>query len=241
MKEVHYQIDTSISSAEIYTELLREYEAKLLTLSKVTEIEKNNLFNLLNKIGACISVRDMKNKILSECSNPLDEITPHPQLDNLFKEIKNLSKIPLSLIQIEKLSLLGMLEFYSSLIIRDDLPSLSDIEQYEFYKELIKYLMDINYILGTTISEIAETSKRAKGGKTKAENYNKKMKPIYDEAFRLFKSNNPETNYKWKSKSECAKYFIKKYYREYPHTDIILDHKKIVTEITNRINNNLSY
>lgn len=241
MKEVYYQIDTSISSAEIYTELLREYDSKLLTLSKITEIEKNKLYNLLNKIGACIGVRDMENKILSESGNPIDEITPNPKLENLLKEIKALSKTPLSLIQIEKLSLLGMLEFYSSLIIRDDLPPSSDIEQYEFYKELIKHLMDINYILGSVIAEISETSKRAKGGKTKAENYNKKMKPLYDEAFKLFKSNNPETNQKWKSKSECAKYFIKKYYREYPHTDIILDSKKIVSEITDRINNNLSY
>ena len=70
----------------------------------------------------------------------------------------------------------------------------------------------------------------AKGGLTKAEKYREKMNPIFDEVFALFQSR------KWKSKAECAKYFIKEFYLKNPDAAIELDSKKLVTEITNRIN-----
>ncbi|MDC4368361.1 hypothetical protein OHV40_19545, partial [Acinetobacter baumannii] len=68
------------------------------------------------------------------------------------------------------------------------------------------------------------------GGLARAEKYREKMTPIFDEVFVLFQSR------KWKSKSECAKYFIKEFYLENPETEIDLDPKKLVAEITNRIN-----
>lgn len=68
------------------------------------------------------------------------------------------------------------------------------------------------------------------GGLAKAEKYREKMTPIFDEVFVLFQCR------KWKSKSECAKYFIKEFYLKNPETEIDLDPKKLVTEITNRVN-----
>ena len=68
------------------------------------------------------------------------------------------------------------------------------------------------------------------GGLARAEKYREKMTPIFDEVFALFQSR------KWKSKSECAKYFIKEFYLKNPDAAIELDSKKLVTEITNRIN-----
>ena len=74
------------------------------------------------------------------------------------------------------------------------------------------------------------------GGLARAEKYREKMNPIFNELFLLFEKRNPSNNKKWKSKGECAKYFIKEYYLNNPKTDIDLDPKKLVTEITNRIN-----
>jgi hypothetical protein len=68
------------------------------------------------------------------------------------------------------------------------------------------------------------------GGFAKAKKYQEKMHPIFDEVFTLFESR------KWKSKAECVKYFIKNFYSKNPNTDIELDSKKMVAEITNRIN-----
>ena len=68
------------------------------------------------------------------------------------------------------------------------------------------------------------------GGLARAEKYREKMTPIFDEVFALFQSR------KWKSKAECAKYFIKEFYLKNPDAAIELDSKKLVTEITNRIN-----
>lgn len=82
----------------------------------------------------------------------------------------------------------------------------------------------------------AKSSQAAKGGQAKAENYRVRMSPIFDEIFNLFQSSHPVTAKKWKSKSECAKYFIKEFYLKNPDTEIDLDPKKLVAEITNRIN-----
>ena len=63
------------------------------------------------------------------------------------------------------------------------------------------------------------------------------MNPIFDEAFNLFTQNNPKTGTRWNSKKECANFFIRNFYKNNPDTDIDLDAKKIVQEITNRLNN----
>lgn len=81
-----------------------------------------------------------------------------------------------------------------------------------------------------------KSSQASKGGQTKAENYRAKMNPIFDKLFNLYQNSHPITAKKWKSKSECAKYFIKEFYLENPETEIDLDPKKLVAEITNRIN-----
>ncbi|MEK5788142.1 hypothetical protein V3528_10150 [Acinetobacter johnsonii] len=84
--------------------------------------------------------------------------------------------------------------------------------------------------------DATKSSQASKGGQTKAENYRAKMNPIFDELFDLFQNPHPVTARKWKSKSECAKYFIKEFYLKNPDTEIDLDPKKLVAEITNRIN-----
>lgn len=81
------------------------------------------------------------------------------------------------------------------------------------------------------ITAIAST-----GGLAKARNYRKRMNPIFEEVFCLFKNNNPTNGKKWKSKNECVNYYIKNFYKENPDTEIDLDSKKLVQEITNRIN-----
>ena len=60
------------------------------------------------------------------------------------------------------------------------------------------------------------------GGLARAEKYREKMTPIFDEVFALFQSR------KWKSKAECAKYFIKEFYLKNPDAAIELDSKKLV-------------
>ena len=75
------------------------------------------------------------------------------------------------------------------------------------------------------------------GNIKKLEKYREKMNPIFDEAFNLFTKNNPKTGTRWNSKKECANFFIRNFYKNNPNTDIDLDAKKIVQEITNRLNN----
>ena len=91
-------------------------------------------------------------------------------------------------------------------------------------------------------SEISRKSKQARkvfasnGGLAKARKYREQMNPIFDQVFILFQGGNPNNHKRWKSKSECAKYFIKEFYLKNPETEIDLDPKKLVFEITNRIN-----
>lgn len=74
------------------------------------------------------------------------------------------------------------------------------------------------------------------GGFARAEKYRQKMNPIFDSAYKLFIDRNPQNKKTWKSKSECAKYFIKDFYQNNPESDLDLDPKTIVKEITIRIN-----
>lgn len=74
------------------------------------------------------------------------------------------------------------------------------------------------------------------GGKAKNDNYNKKMNPIFDEVFNLYQNPNLATVKKWKNRTECARYFIRKFYEQHPDTDVSLNESKLVTAITERIN-----
>lgn len=114
------------------------------------------------------------------------------------------------------------------------------------YSSIIKQLtifFEVNFRNSITMTEgtkllidSTKSSQASKGGQTKAENYRAKMSPIFDELFDLFQNPHPVTARKWKSKSECAKYFIKEFYLKNPQTLIDLDPKKLVNEITNRVN-----
>ena len=84
--------------------------------------------------------------------------------------------------------------------------------------------------------DATKSSQASKGGQAKAENYRSKMNHIFEELFDLFQNPHPVTARKWKSKSECAKYFIKEFYLKNPQTELDLDPKKLVAEITNRVN-----
>lgn len=117
-----------------------------------------------------------------------------------------------------------------------------EMEHASIVKQVITFL-EINFINSLTMTDgtkllvdSAKSSQAAKGGQAKAENYRVRMSPIFDEIFNLFQSSHPVTAKKWKSKSECAKYFIKEFYLKNPDTEIDLDPKKLVAEITNRIN-----
>lgn len=92
----------------------------------------------------------------------------------------------------------------------------------------------VRYFVEKTIKE--ERSGRVKGAQVRYENYKAKMSPIFDEAYQLFINPHPLTQGRWKSKMECAKYYVNDFYKKFPDTDIDLDHKKLVTEISNRIN-----
>lgn len=75
------------------------------------------------------------------------------------------------------------------------------------------------------------------GGKAKAKNYKIKMEPLFQEVYQLYKNGNPEENgKKWKSKNKCAQYFIKSYYLKNKDNAIELDAKRLVDELTKKIN-----
>jgi len=96
----------------------------------------------------------------------------------------------------------------------------------------LQTLIETNNISNSLLNKVA-----SKGGFARAEKYREKMNPIFDEAFNLFTKNNPKTGTRWNSKKECANFFIRNFYKNNPNTDIDLDAKKIVQEITNRLNN----
>jgi hypothetical protein len=96
----------------------------------------------------------------------------------------------------------------------------------------LQTLIETNNISNSLLNKVA-----SKGGFARAEKYREKMNPIFDEAFNLFTQNNPKTGTRWNSKKECANFFIRNFYKNNPDTDIDLDAKKIVQEITNRLNN----
>lgn len=92
-------------------------------------------------------------------------------------------------------------------------------------------LIETNKISNSILNKVA-----SKGGFARAEKYKEKMNPIFEEAFTLFTKNNPKTGTRWNSKKECANFFIRDFYAKNPNTEIDLDAKKIVQEITKRLN-----
>ena len=117
-----------------------------------------------------------------------------------------------------------------------------EMEHASIVKQIITFL-EINFINSLTMTDgtkllidATKSSQASKGGQAKAENYRSKMNPIFEELFDLFQNPHPVTARKWKSKSECAKYFIKEFYLKNPQTEIDLDPKKLVSEITSRVN-----
>lgn len=124
-------------------------------------------------------------------------------------------------------------------------------DEHNYLVDVIDYLSDLEEITSRHFTgevtrhfvekAIEKTTKkerepRQKGGFIKAEKDRKKMTPIVDDVFSLYLTPNPLTGKKWKSKAECARYFIKNFYLRHPDTDTELDPKKLVAKITKRIN-----
>lgn len=102
---------------------------------------------------------------------------------------------------------------------------------YKLQELLIEAVEEAENIEAAVISK-----EKSRIAKIKAEQYREKMTPIFDDLFEIFQNFDPKTKAKWTSKNKCAKYFIRQFYQKNPNTKLDLDPKKLVSEITRRIN-----
>lgn len=110
----------------------------------------------------------------------------------------------------------------------EHLSMLEDIVSHHVGGEAVRYFVE------KTINEAR--SPRSKGGKIRAENYKAKMNPFFEEVYDLFI--NPPSDIKngWKSRAQCARYYVKHFPKRHPDFDIDFDIDKLVSEISTRIN-----
>lgn len=244
-KSIELVIDKSNPYVKICKELIDDSRLKLSYLVSLTGLKEVELLRYFCWIGGyglaeCVVTDDDYDNELKQVIN-----AAHQDAQGAFKEFNKVSKIVLTWDQATTLAVgITSIEFVLSEIAVDrESRTWSEAEQYENFKRIIKAITTANFLIGLAISDISETKAKnqikkmaSTGGKARANNYNIKMDPIFDKVFLLFQEGDPRTGKKWRFKSVCAKYFIKEFYSKNPETDIDLDTKKLVEEITNRLN-----
>ncbi|MFV5589869.1 hypothetical protein [Acinetobacter variabilis] len=244
---IELDIDLSNPFTRLCHELINANRDKLHLLISFTGLNKTQLIRYFCCIGAYGFAKSLLETDEVESNAEIKEHlnTLYDDAQGAFKELNQLSKISFSWDQATSLatSITSTEMILKEITINSDSKKLSEAEQYENFTRIIKIINRAEFIFGNTMNSISE-KKRMKqvkemastGGKAKANKYLEKMNPIFNEVFSLYQTPNPITGKKWKSKSECAKYFIKQFYLQNPLTDIDLDPKKLVQEITSRIN-----
>lgn len=241
-----FVIDESNPYVKICKELIDDSRLKLsylVTLTGLKEVEFLRYFCWIGGYGLaeCMVTDDDYDTEIKQVINAV-----HQDAQGAFKELNKVSKIVFTWNQAITLavgitSIEGIL---SEITVDRESRDWNEAEQYENFKQIIKIITTANFLIGHAINDISEAKFKnqikkmaSTGGKAKASNYNTKMDPIFDEVFLLFQEGDPRTGKKWRFKSVCVKYFIKEFYIKNPETDIDLDPKKLVNEITNRLNN----
>ncbi|WP_180114351.1 hypothetical protein [Acinetobacter sp. YH12063] len=242
-KSMELVLDRSNPYVMICDELIDESKSRLLHLATLTGLPNTELLNFFYWIGG---YGLMKSMVASDDDESVKEVlnTTYKDAQNAFIKLNKLSKITLTWEQVTSLAV-GIVTIEMILLeitVDRESKKLSEVEQYEIFKTIIKIINRANFLIGHAMSNISESIElkqikmASTGGKAKAKNYLTKMNPIFDEAFNLYQTSNPITGKKWKSKSECVKFFIKDFYLKNPNTEIELDTKKLVEEITIRLN-----
>ncbi|WP_180002773.1 MULTISPECIES: hypothetical protein [unclassified Acinetobacter] len=245
-KSIELVIDKNNPYTKICKELIDDSRLKLSYLASLAELKEVELLRYFCWIGGyglagCMFPPD--DDYDNEVKQVINSIYKDAQ--GAFNELNKVSKISFTWDQATTLavgitSIEGILR---EIAVDRESRDWNETEQYENFKQIIKIINTANFLIGHAMNDIYEAKAKnqikkmaSTGGKAKSSNYNTKMDPIFDEVFLLFQEGDPRTGKKWRFKSVCAKYFIKEFYLKNPKTDIDLDPKKLVKEITNRLN-----
>lgn len=245
-KSIELVIDISNPYARICNELINESRSKLSYLTSISGLKEVELLRYFGWIGGyglaeCISPPD------DDYDNELKQVinSLYKDAQGAFNELNKVSKIIFTWEQASSLAtgIASIENILREIAVDRESRDWNEDEQYENFKQIIKIITSANFLIGRAMNDISEAKFKnqikkmaSTGGKAKASNYNTKMDPIFDEVFLLFQEGDPRTGKKWRFKSVCAKHFIKEFYLKNPETDIDLDPKRLVKEITNRLN-----
>ncbi|MEK5756577.1 hypothetical protein [Acinetobacter variabilis] len=242
-KSIEFIVDKSDPYANILKELIDESRLRLSCLASLTELKEVELLRYFCWIGGYGLVNSITDDNDNEAKRVID--SAHEDALEALGELNKVSKIIFTWNQATTLAagIISIEYLFSEIAVDRESRTWDKAEQYEYLKRIIKIITKANFLIGHAISDISEEKTKnqikkmaSTGGKAKANNYNTKMDPIFEEVFNLFQEGDPRTGKKWRFKSVCAKYFIKEFYFKNPETDIDLDPKKLVNEITNRLN-----
>ncbi|MEZ7924142.1 MAG: hypothetical protein QMB80_12475 [Acinetobacter towneri] len=238
-------IDENEPYANIIKELIDESRLRISYLVNLTELKEIELLRYFCWIGGYGLADSIANNDSNSTTQKILDLI-HKDALGAFNELNKVSKITFTWNQATNLAagILSIENFIREIAVDRESKTLDKAEQQEIFKQIIVLISRANFLIGNAINDISESQNKKQikkmastGGKAKAQNYSSKMNPIFDEVFDLFLKGHPKTGKKWRFKSECAKYFIKEFYLKNPETNIDLDPKKLVNEISNRLNN----
>ena len=244
-KSIELVIDKSNPYVKICKELIDDSRLKLSYLVALTGLKEVELLRYFCWIGGyglaeCVVTDDDYDNEVKQVIN-----AAHQDAQGAFKEFNKVSKIVFTWDQATTLAVgITSIEFVLSEIAVDrESRTWREAEQYENFKQIIKVIATANFLIGLAISDISETKTKnqikkmaSTGGKAKANNYNTKMDPIFDDVFDLFQKGDPRTGEKWRFKADCVRYYMSEYYNQPYDPSIKLDKDNLVAAITTRIN-----
>jgi len=244
---IELDIDLSNPFTSLCNELIKESRSRLTHLVAITGLEETQVLRYFYWIGTYALAECMFTSDEINCDKKLQETlnSLYNDAQEAFNELNQLSQTVFTWDQATSLaaSITSTEMMFDEITIDRESKNLSETEQYDNFKRIIKIINTADFLIGHTMHDVVEEKHMIQikkmastGGKAKAKNYSTLMNPIFEDVYNLFKKTNPLTGKKWKNKSECTRYFIREFHKKYPTTGIELDSKKLVSEITKRIN-----
>ncbi|MDH0030933.1 MULTISPECIES: hypothetical protein [unclassified Acinetobacter] len=207
-------------------------EANSLFLHKISSLwGEKNLELILDELER---YNEPVDKVVYELDEKFKQFTKKISLNELSNNNEELANHIIYLIRRSYKSIhmggIHVKRFRNSITFEDLNIFITNIQLVFYLLGCLDTIVETNKISASLLNKIA-----SKGGFAKAEKYREKMNPIFEEVFILFTQINPKTGNRWNSKKECVNFYIKDFYKKNPNTEIDLDPKKLVQEITIRL------
>ena len=244
-KSIELVLDKSNPYVIICYELINDSQSRLSYLVSLTGLQQTDLLRYFCWIGTYGFLKSIVEDISDNEIVKEDIKLAYKNARGAFTELNKISKTTLTWEQANCLATgITILEvILHEISVESELKNLSKIEQYEIFKKITKNITRANFLIGHAMSDISEIKAKnqikkmaSTGGKAKANNYNTKMDPIFDDVFDLFQKGDPRTGEKWRFKADCVRYYMSEYYNQPYDPSIKLDKDNLVAAITTRIN-----